>query len=101
MVAYHCLHSVPRSRPHMRDVVAALEACRRAATCPLGLSSTPSPAAAVVVSQDDEKASSDEADSAKPAAAVEDGEEVRRVGGARGRGSSVSGSPRQSWDRGA
>jgi hypothetical protein len=42
MVAYHCLHSVPRSRPHMRDVVAALEACRRAATCPLGLSSTPS-----------------------------------------------------------
>uniref|UniRef100_A0A0A8XQ16 Protein kinase domain-containing protein n=1 Tax=Arundo donax TaxID=35708 RepID=A0A0A8XQ16_ARUDO len=25
MVAYHCLHSVPKSRPSMRDVVDALE----------------------------------------------------------------------------
>ena len=25
MVAYHCLHSVPKSRPTMRDVVDALE----------------------------------------------------------------------------
>uniref|UniRef100_A0A0E0GDK6 non-specific serine/threonine protein kinase n=1 Tax=Oryza nivara TaxID=4536 RepID=A0A0E0GDK6_ORYNI len=116
MVAYHCLHSVPKSRPHMRDVVAALEpllqtSCGDVLAGPF-VYTVPSAAAVVVAAMDDEKKAA--------AAAGEDGEEEvaaaakakRRyvasavhAEGAMRKGehryaSSVSGSPRQSRDRG-
>ncbi|XP_006649093.1 serine/threonine-protein kinase RIPK [Oryza brachyantha] len=117
MVAYHCLHSVPKSRPHMRDVVDALEPLLH--TCgdvPAGpfvytvpAQSPPPAAAAAAVAKDDGKATL--------AGAAEDGEEVAKrkkryvasavhAEGALRKGehryaSSVSGSPRQSRDRGA
>ncbi|KAF0931216.1 hypothetical protein E2562_002565 [Oryza meyeriana var. granulata] len=119
MVAYHCLHSVPKSRPHMRDVVDALEPLlHMCGDVPAGpfVYTVPSPPPAAA--KDDEKAAVPETDVPK-AAAAEDGEEVAKrkkryvasavhAEGALRKGehryaSSVSGSPRQkqSRDRGA
>ena len=40
MVAYHCLHSVPKSRPTMRDVVQMLQQARHAAGPSLAAAAT-------------------------------------------------------------
>jgi serine/threonine protein kinase len=89
MVAYHCLHSVPKSRPTMRDVVDALEPlCRDVPAGPFVYTVPTAPAEEAV---------------AKKASAVHARGEMRTTN--RLHASSVAGhkcsSPRLSRDRGA
>ncbi|KAL5207480.1 hypothetical protein ABZP36_031915 [Zizania latifolia] len=115
MVAYLCLHSVPKSRPHMRDVVDALEPLlHMCGDVPAGpfVYTVPSPASSSSASAaDDEKAAAVETDEVATttmkkryvASAVHAEGALRRGEHrhARSVSGSKSGSPRQSTDRAA
>ncbi|RLM79734.1 serine/threonine-protein kinase [Panicum miliaceum] len=95
MVAYHCLHSVPKSRPTMRDVVDALE--------PLLAMCADVPAGPFVytVPADDGKADEAAAGAATPAVHAESELPAGNQRYASSVAGSKSPSPKQSRDRGA
>ncbi|CAN6245894.1 unnamed protein product [Urochloa humidicola] len=101
MVAYHCLHSVPKSRPTTRDIVGALEPLLgMCSDVPAGPFVYTVPSAAAVA---DEDTKADEAAAAAArkkclASAVHAEGEMRYASSVAGRKGS---SPKQSRDRGA
>ncbi|CAL5019853.1 unnamed protein product [Urochloa decumbens] len=102
MVAYHCLHSVPKSRPTMRDVVAALEPllgmCSDVPAGPFVYTVPSSPAPPAEDRKVGEAAAAAARKKCLTSAVHAEGELRRYASSVAGRKSS---SPKQSRDRGA